>query len=56
MAYFHLDKRKNKYAEIDGIRRRVRCYRLKQRKGGKSLAKWLIHILSLASLYMSWCK
>jgi RNA-directed DNA polymerase len=45
MGYFHLDKRKTIYAETDGwIRRRIRCYRLKQRKGGKSLAKWLIHL------------
>ena len=54
MAYFHLDKRKTKYAEVDAwIRRRVRCYRLKQRKGGKSLAKWLIHLG--ANEHEAWC-
>ncbi len=45
IAYFRLDKRKTIYAATDAwIRRRVRCYRLKQRKRGKSLAKWLVHL------------
>jgi RNA-directed DNA polymerase len=42
-GYFRLAASKSVWIEQDAwIRRKLRCYRLKQRKQGKSIAKWLM--------------
>lgn len=41
--YFKYDRRTSVYKDLDSwIRRRLRCYRLKQRKRAYSIAKWLM--------------
>lgn len=43
--YFKLDKRKGIYEDIDSwIRRRLRCYLLKQKKKYKTIKSWLISL------------
>lgn len=43
--YFHLTEWTSQVAELDmWIRRKLRCYRLKQRKQGKSIAKFLMQL------------
>jgi RNA-directed DNA polymerase len=43
--YFKLDTRKKIYNELDSwIRRRLRCYMLKQKKKPKTIEKWLIKL------------
>jgi len=42
LQYFKLAKYKSYFRDLDAwIRRKLRCYRMKQRKGGKSLSKFL---------------
>jgi RNA-directed DNA polymerase len=42
-AYFKYDRRNSIYQDLDSwIRRRLRCYRLKQRKRSYPIAKWLM--------------
>ena len=42
-GYFRLAASKSLWIELDAwIRRKLRCYRLKQRKQGKSIATWLM--------------
>lgn len=44
-GYFKHDRRTSVYQDLDGwIRRRLRCYRLKQRKRTFSIARWLISL------------
>lgn len=43
ISYFRLDGRTSVYQDIDSwLRRRLRCYRLRQRKRTHSIAQWLI--------------
>ena len=45
LTYFKLASAKRVMAELDAwIRRKLRCYRLKQRKRGSSIAKWLVNL------------
>lgn len=45
LQYFKLAKYKSYFRDLDAwIRRKLRCYRMKQRKGGKALSKFLISL------------
>jgi hypothetical protein len=45
LNYFRLARFRSVWSDLDAwIRRKLRCYRLKQRKGGKAIIKWLMNL------------
>ena len=45
LSYFRLSRSKSTLSSLDSwIRRKLRCYRLKQRKQGRSIVTWLMNL------------
>ena len=45
LNYFRMASFRFVWGDLDAwIRRKLRCYRLKQRKGGKAIIKWLMNL------------